>query len=236
MKQAAYEFLTELHGWLNRAIGPPQSVQEKIRELGELASQDPKFSFYCGAEHTFTKGIALPAVYQELITTFQLSPEQARSSLYAEGFRNFPDLAINTPARVVRHPFSKILVNNALDIYAQWTGRKSDAALKQSCPDFALRDPFPHNILFEAKYFQGQSLAAAERELVTTAYQAFFYRGLPDTHTDPGRPWGYDYAVAFVYDASPEGYFEKSWRALPAEVKEGFWGGANVYVMVLRGT
>jgi len=170
-----------------------------------------------------------------LTTTFQCTPEQARAALYAEGFRNFPEMAINTPARLARHPFSKVLVNNAQDIYAQWSGRTAGVALKQSCPDFALRAPFPHNILFEAKYFQGQSSAAAERELVATAYQTFFYRGLPATHSSAGRPWGYDYAVAFVYDASAEGYFEKAWQDLPSEVKAGFWGGANVYLMVLRG-
>ncbi|MDZ7790297.1 MAG: hypothetical protein U5L08_07370 [Xanthomonadales bacterium] len=236
MKDEAYEFLKTLHSRLDLQIGPPPEVSKRIRELNDLGRQDPKFAFYRGTEGAFVAGIALPAIYDELMTTFRYSAEQARKSLYAEGYRNFSEIAINTPARWMRHPFSKVLVSNARDIYSQWAGRKAGAALKQSCPDFALRDPCSHNIIFEAKYFKENSCAAAERELVATCYQAFFYRGLPENLDAPGRPWGYDYAVAFVYDASPDGYFEAAWEALPSEVKRGFWGGANVYVMVLRGT
>ena len=235
MKSDAYEFLTRLHTRLECRIGPPECVRQKLSELARLAAQNPKYKYYCGAEHTFTKGIALPAIYEELTTTFQYSPEQASASLYAEGFTNFPEIATNTPARKTRHPFSKAFVGNPQKIYDKWIGRQSGAALRQSCPDFTLRHPFPHNILFEAKYFQGPTAEVGERELVTTAYQAFFYRGLPENLSHPGRPWGYDYGVAFVYDASPGGHFEAAWSALPKEVKAGFWDGANVYIMVLRG-
>lgn len=235
MKSDAYDFLASLHLRLEQRIGSPECVRQRIGELETLAAQDKRYKHYCGTEHTFTKGIALPAIYEELTTTFQNSPEQARASIYAEGFTNFRDMATNTPARKTRHPFSKVFITDPREIYAQWAGRASGAALKQSCPDFALRDPFPHNILFEAKYFQGRTAEAGERELVSTVYQAFFYRGLPENLSHPSRPWGYDYAVAFVYDASPEGHFEAAWRALPKAVKAGFWDGANVYIMVLRG-
>ena len=65
--------------------------------------------------------------------------------------------------------------------------------MTQSCPDFSLRDPFPHSILFEGKYFARDSLEFAQRELVTNIYQAFFYRGLPRLAATKRHPeWNYD--------------------------------------------
>jgi hypothetical protein len=52
-------------------------------------------------------------------------------------------------------------------------------ALTQSCPDFATRNPFPFKIVFEGKYFEKGGRDKATTELVTSIYQAFFYRGLP---------------------------------------------------------
>ena len=66
-------------------------------------------------------------------------------------------------------------------------------------------------------------------------YQAFFYRGLPANYENPKRPWDYDYSCLFVFDASFDGAFANAWEQLPAEVRQGFWDGANVYTMVIRG-
>jgi hypothetical protein len=109
--------------------------------------------------------------------------------------------------------------------------------LAQSCPDFSLRDPFPHSILFEGKYFPRGSLEFAQRELVTDIYQAFFYRGLPRLAATKKRPeWNYDYACLMAYDASPKGTLAAAWTALDLQTRRGFWEGANVYVMILRGS
>ena len=90
--------------------------------------------------------------------------------------------------------------------------------------------------MFEAKYFKSDSSTAARRELVTDAYQAFFYRSLPSDRTDDDRPnWCYEFSCLFAYDASTEGYLLDAWESLSPEVKVGFWEGANVYVMILRG-
>lgn len=108
--------------------------------------------------------------------------------------------------------------------------------LTQACPDFAICSPFPYHIIFEAKYFKGRSAVTAKRELVADAYQAFFYRALPTDKTKDKRPdWDYDYACLLAYDASPNGVLKDAWCQIDSQVKRGFWEGANVYIMIVRG-
>jgi hypothetical protein len=130
-----------------------------------------------------------------------------------------------------------VLGATAHDIYARWADEANKSSLVQSCPDFALREPFPHRIVFEGKYFPNGSSQYAQRELVSNIYQAFFYRGLPFVaETAKGRAaWDYDYACLLAYDASPTGSLKQAWRDLPARVKNGFWTGAHIYVMILGG-
>jgi hypothetical protein len=73
--------------------------------------------------------------------------------------------------------------------------------------------------------------------LVSDIYQAFFYRGLPRVDaTKRGHPeWDYDYACLLAYDASPDGTLVAAWEALDSSVRQSFWDGANIYVMILRG-
>ena len=95
-------------------------------------------------------------------------------------------------------------------------------------------------IVFEGKYFEKGGIAVAQRELVSQTYQAFFYRALPHV---PGKAsggkispaWDYDYACLLAYDASEEGALKAAWDSLPSKVKGGFWDGASVYVMIVRG-
>ena len=54
--------------------------------------------------------------------------------------------------------------------------------------------------------------------------------------SDDNRPaWDYDYSCLFAYDASEDGTLLNVWNSLDNEVKAGFWEGANLYVMILRG-
>ena len=123
------------------------------------------------------------------------------------------------------------------DIYKGWKSPEKGRALTQSCPDFALRDPFPHSILFQGKYFPRGSLVFAQRQLVTDIYQAFFYRGLPRLAATKRHPeWNYDYACLMAYDASRSGTLTSAWTDLHPETRRSFWEGANVYVMILRGS
>jgi hypothetical protein len=73
-------------------------------------------------------------------------------------------------------------------------------------------------------------------ELATNIYQAFFYRGLPYVPPKKSSPaWDYEFACLLAYDASDAGSLRQAWNGLDTEVKNCFWDGANVYVMILRG-
>jgi hypothetical protein len=51
-----------------------------------------------------------------------------------------------------------------------------------------------------------------------------------------GKPaWDYEFACLLAGDASEEGSLQKAWEAIPKVVKSGFWEGANIYVMIIRG-
>lgn len=235
-KSVALEFLQTLHTRLNSALPSAPEMQEKVTELVEWGSSDARYRHLCSPEHAFTRGIALPRVHEELTETYGLSADDAREALLAEGWANFKSISTGTPARTARHPFDKVMVSDAWSIYEKWMKKTPRLPLTQSCPDFALRPPAPHKVVFEAKYFSSGSPTKAAKELVTALYQAFFYRALPPVESEKARSWDYDYACLFAYDASPDGAFNDAWEALDHDVKEGFWNGANVYVMILRGS
>jgi len=167
-----------------------------------------------------------------------LSAAEARRALLNENHPSLSQYSVDSPARTVRHPFTKSVGASPGEIYQRWADPTDKSALVQSCPDFALRTPFPHSVVFEGKYYSQGSPEHGRRELVRDIYQAFFYRGLPSVEeTKRGRAgWAYDYAVLLAYDASPLGTLRRAWDALPAKVRDGFWAGANLYVMILGGT
>lgn len=233
-KASAYEFLTDLNQFLNERMAEPKAMEEAVNELIKLGQVDPKMKHLCSPEHAFTRGIAMPLVNKFLIGS-GLSQQEACESLLMEGWANYKLISSNTPARAARHPFDKAVVTDPMKIYAKWSGGSSRLPLTQSCPDFALRSPCPHKVVFESKYFRGGSTYKAQKELVTDLYQAFFYRGLPANYDNPKRPWDYDYSCLFVFDASADGAFIDAWERLPSQVREGLWDGANVYTMVIRG-
>ncbi|MDP3028517.1 MAG: hypothetical protein Q8O04_03305 [Deltaproteobacteria bacterium] len=92
-------------------------------------------------------------------------------------------------------------------------------------------------MLFEGKFFAKGGIQAAETALVTGIYQSFFYLGLPTIAEKPKHPvWDYDYACFLAYDATDKGTLLQSWQLLDSKVKMGCWEGANIYVMILRGS
>ena len=232
----ALNFLQILHANLDRRLPTAHLMKERIEELIARGKADATYRYLCSPEHAFTRGLALPHVHEVLTGTFGLSPANATQALLAEGWANFKSISSNTPARSVRHPFDKAMVSDAWSTYQKWRKKTSRLPLTQSCPDFALRRPAPHKIVFEAKYFQGTSLRQAATELVAALYQAFFYRSLPPTGNRQGRSWDYDYACLCAFDSSQDGLLKEAWEVIDQDVKDGFWEGANVYVMVLTGS
>lgn len=235
-KDSAYEYLKSLHLSLSRTLPAPPVMRKEIEITVARARRDKNMAHLRGNELAFVNAIATPLLFRSLAEFPGMSEDDARQSFLSESFRALPQYCSGTPARRLRHPFSKAMSSNAREVYSRWTGESNGVPLTQSCPDFAFREPFPYSIVFEAKYFQVDSQAAARRELVSDAYQAFFYRALPTDCTDDSRPdWAYEFSCLFAYDASSEGHLVEAWESLSADVKVGFWGGANVYVMILRG-
>lgn len=115
-------------------------------------------------------------------------------------------------------------------IYAAW---KIGKGLRDSWPDILLSDPDLPRIVFECKYFTGGSDAAAQHCLVTSLYEASFYRGLPALPETPRHSaWECDFACLIAYDGS-DGKLVKAWTDLPEVVQAAFWNGGCVYPMIL---
>jgi hypothetical protein len=234
-KADALKFLDVLHTGLEESLPGPEEMEKWIRDTVVSAKEDPRRKQLRNSEAAFLNGKVLPILFDSVKRHGNLTEARSQEALLNEYFRGTRQFATASPARGLRHPFKKLLSISPAGIYQQWRDG-SQSALSQSCPDLALRAPFPHTIVFEGKYFSRGSRATAERELVENVYQAFFYRGLPPiTPKPPKVGWGYDYACLLAYDASPTGTLRSAWEDLKPAVRKGFWDGANVYVMIVRG-
>ena len=214
-------------------------MRAAIPAIVKASKSDNKQPHMRQPEDAFLYRYVFPIMFRHMKTVEGIGEEEARQSLLSEYYRNMPEFCRDTPARKERHPFSKLIGSKPAEIVAQWKG-ENGPPLKQSCPDFAFRNPFPFKVVFEGKYFGDGGPARAQHELVTNIYQAFFYRGLPfvaaRTSGQKVAPaWDYDFACLLAYDASRDGTLRDAWGGLSPDVKRGFWEGANVYVMVLRG-
>ncbi len=235
-KVDALGFLRELEKALNRQLLPAADMDPAIRKTVAESKIDDRAKHLRAPEAAFLNGHALPVLFDVLQTVAGLSPEEAREALLNEYHRTMPAISKRSPIRWERHPFTKALGANAAQIYEGWKNPEVGRALTQSCPDFALRAPFPHTILFEGKYFPRGGAEYARRTLVNDIYQAFFYRGLPALDATAKHPeWRYDYACLMAFDASPTGTLAAAWDELDPRTKKSFWDGANLYVMILRG-
>jgi len=157
----------------------------------------------------------------------------AKESLLAESWKSLPDYCSGTPARKLPYPFKKALGSNAKDIVKLWQSEKG--VVTSLWPDFAIRNPFPHKIVFEGKYADaGISYESAKEILATNIYQGFFYRGLPKSKGERETAnYDYDYACVLMGDGTENGVIKKVWASLNEKVRESFWEGANLYVMIL---
>jgi hypothetical protein len=50
-----------------------------------------------------------------------------------------------------------------------------------------------------------------------------------------GPAWDYEFGCMLAGDSTEQGSVLKAWEAIPSPVKKGFWEGANIYVMIVRG-
>ncbi len=168
----------------------------------------------------------------------RLSPEAAKRAVLSESYRGQSQFASGSPVRPGAHPFRKVIGVSARQIVEIWRGKAGVNPLaRNSCPDLALRAPSPYRVVFEAKYHGTQSQTTAEAELAKNIYQVFFYLALPRLPaTTRHAAWDYEFACVLAYDATPDGYLLQAWRSLSGSVRVACWAGANVYVMILRGS
>jgi hypothetical protein len=232
---AAFAFLEQLHHELAKSLPNPELLRSQVREIVAASQHDPKAKHKRQPEDAFLHEFALPRLFAHLQTALGLTPPEARQSLLSEYYRNMPDFCSGTPARTSRHPFHKMFGVKPHTVMDQWKG-ESGSPLRQSCPDFALRSPCPFTVVFEGKYFETGGKTKAESDLVSNIYQAFFYRSLPHIEATKRSPeWSYEFGCLLACDASKSGSLKAAWDDLDKTVKVGFWEGANVYVMIVRG-
>ena len=232
----AYQFFKDLEEYLNKRIPAPEVIRNEIDVVVKRARKSTDERHKSFPEGAFLNHYIVYPLHEFVSAFPEMDKEKAHQALLAESYRQLSDISSGPPARRVAHPFSKALGANAQQVLKQWKGEMPGSPVIQSCPDMALRSPFPHKVVFEGKYFPKGGLQAAETSLAKDIYQAFFYLGLsylPETQTHPA--WDYEYACLLAYDATDEGSLLNAWDRFDPRVKEGCWEGANIYVMILRG-
>jgi len=228
-KSRAKEFLKALKADLLSQIRSPREMQTEIKKTVAAAKHDPSMKHMRQPEDAFLYRYVFPAIRQRVADL--LGTGKAQEAILSEYFRNMQEFCVKSPARTRRHPFSKELQIKPHSLMAKWRGEPSKAFTK-ACPDIALNEPF--KIVFEGKYFATNSSVVAETTLVRGIYEAIFYRGLPYVPPNGQSPaWDYDFACLVACDVSRDGDLKAAWRSLRREVKNGFWDGANIYVMIL---
>jgi hypothetical protein len=230
MKEQAYTFLKGLHNTLDAILPGPVGMRERMEAL-VIENKNPSKI----RENIFLYNV-LPLINNYMQKVPGIGPDEARASMLCEYHKKVPALASENAFRRVGHAFSKNRKLGTDLIMEKWTSPDPCLPMNQAYPDFGFRKPFPYQIVFDAKYFNEPSVDAARKVLVEGAYEVMFYRGLPVTPPssdgDPG--WDYDFGCLLAYDASDFGVLAQSWASVNA--KECFWGGANVYIMIIRGT
>jgi hypothetical protein len=233
LKEGARRFLDRVQEELTATLPEASELRKLVRAEIASAKKESKKYIY-GPESAFLHTDFIPSFFDSVQTAGQITKSDAKQSFLCEGYTNIPDYASGTPIRTQGHPFTKVLSATAADVALNW--RKKDRnPLAQACPDFAVRTPFPYNIVFEAKYFERGSFEKASRDLVAGIYESFFYRALPYVPPTRLRPaWDYDFACLIGCDASNDGALVAAWDSFSPGVRKGLWEGGNVYVMLVR--
>ena len=212
---------------LDRLLPEPTEVR---RRMSALAQEVDSHKI---PENLFLFNFVFPIALAYMQSAMAMPHDEARRAILCE-YHAKMNVAGN-PFRRAGHPFKKSDGLNVDKILQTWRKPKGKLPINQAYPDFALASPFPHKVVFDAKYFTQESQAAAEKALVEGVHEAAFYRGLaavpPSGPTDPG--WCYDFGCLVAYDATVGGFLKATWDSVVN--REPFWDGANVFVMVLRG-
>ncbi len=235
-RRMAREFFEGLENHLNRELGGYPNVAEHLASVVRRAKASTDKRGKAFPEGAFLNESVFPHVYDFVARWPRMSEETARRAFLCEGYMHNRKIASGSPARRVAHPFQKVFCdpNSIMD---HWKKRGLKPVLGGRFPDMALREPFPYKTVFECKYFDGRDFDKCGPALVEGVYQAFYYLGLPRLPKGSwGNAWDYDFACFLAFDASNEGGLKQAWESVRKAVKSIIWDGANIYVMILRGS
>jgi hypothetical protein len=235
-RRVAREFFEGLENHLNRRLRDHPRVGEHLAEVVRRAKastdkREKRKAYYEGA---FLNECVFGAVHEFVASRRRMSDDRARRALLCEGYVHNREIASGTPRRWMEHPFAKDLGATPSSIMARW---RHGSLVGDSCPDLALREPFPIKTVFECKYFRQGGLQAGESALVKMIHEVFFYLGLARLPESAERAaWDYDFGCVLALDSSREGGLKEAWKEVRPTVKSGIWESANIYVMILRGS
>ncbi len=234
--QAAFTFLSDLQASLEDGLLPPAEMRAAVSAIWQKpkAEKSPQELLHC-RENIFFYHFALPKTFDRVAAFEGFAAEKARQSIRCEYFGKFSSYSRANTRRIQGHPFPKKLGVKTQEIMEKWKQPIGAFRTYEAYPDMSLSDPFPHSIVFDAKYFQDESLVKAEEALVAGVYEASYYRGLPSATAQyaPQTNWGYDFGCLLAYDASDGSHLKRAWRSVAS--KSLFWDDARVFVMILRG-
>jgi hypothetical protein len=240
-KRGAYDFLAGLQKRLNSQLPAPEIMRAEVLKRWEKPKDEKcEQEKVANKENIFFYHFALPEIWNHVLSIDGIDADRAKKSLRGEYVEKFPNFISANTRRTEGHPFGKQyqfeinLEEKLTKIMDRWKKPKGSFALNESYPDLSLTEPFPFKILFEAKFFEGKSLASAERALVAGVYETAFYRGIPPSLSEDKSGWGYDFGCFLAYDASDGAYMQQAWDSVAS--KSMFWDGANIFVMIVRGS
>jgi hypothetical protein len=180
-------------------------------------------------EEIFTREFLCKALrkffYEYLPKRLKPSDEDIKNGLGTEGFINCDGFGF-TPARKEKHVLTKdqIIKSNPPD---SWY-KENDSKLTnyQACPDFAIREPLPFNLLGEVKYFKYGKPVSAVKELYNAVRQAIFYLGVYHGQ--------YDAAMIAIADASKGHAFVSGLDLIKSDLLTRFGPETNIYLLPLK--
>jgi hypothetical protein len=233
-KREALRFLEGLHEFLDLNLPHFKTIADTIEQIEK--NNEKKYH----PEDMFLYEFAIPLIHKYILEQMEMDEKKAKESILSELYRKLPNITSGSPTRRIYHPFNKRLHPfqreiNPLEVINQWKGlSQTGHPFYRNCPDLAIRNPFPHKIVFEGKYF---STGNASKEFVMGIYEAFLYRGLPYVPAVKNRAaWDYDFACLLAFDASPTRELITVWDSFNNKQRKTFWDGANIYVMIMRGS
>jgi hypothetical protein len=228
-RDEAFAFLRSFQDTLESKLPSREALVAEMDVLSKDGVSDHQIR-----ENRFIYHFIIRQLHSHMQTVPGIGADEARRSIFCEYHAKVSDIASGNAFRRLGAPLGKQRGKSTSDIIRGWMKGKTSYPINQAYPDLAVREPFPHSIVFDIKYFESSDASVAEADLVGGVYEVMHYRGLPPVAptsvSDPG--WGYDYACLLACDVSESGALASTWKSVVA--KEAFWEGANVFVMIVR--